>query len=122
MNKKYRDYLICWILLVSLFNVICFVIPGEEKFEGAFWSGYAFSMGAFLIHAVFIYFEYAKANNNVVTTISYLQLFFMILVSSLCMLIKSIPNWVGVIMCYTILVFSIIFMIVTNNIESKKNY
>ena len=57
MKKKQMYYIIVWIALISLFNVLFFVTPDEingiKTFSGAFWPGYVFITIAFLGHLVF---------------------------------------------------------------------
>ena len=52
MNKKFKYYALIWVILLAVFNVICFVTPNEaygmNKFGGAFWSGYIFITIAFI--------------------------------------------------------------------------
>ena len=52
MKKSFKTYAIAWAVMFVLFNVICFVTPNETeeyiKFGGAFWSGYAFIIIAFI--------------------------------------------------------------------------
>ena len=67
MKKGFMYYAICWIALVVLFNIICFVTPNEinglNKFAGAFWSGYGFIMLTFVGHL--IYDCFALSTNNI---------------------------------------------------------
>ena len=52
MKKSFKTYAIAWAVMFVFFNVICFVTPNETeeyiKFGGAFWSGYAFIVIAFI--------------------------------------------------------------------------
>lgn len=44
MKSKFKMYVIVWVAVVVLFNVIVFITPNEvagmSKFGGAFWVGY----------------------------------------------------------------------------------
>lgn len=48
MKKAFRTYAVIWAIVLAVFNVVCFVTPGEiagiSKFGGAFWAGYIFSV------------------------------------------------------------------------------
>ena len=51
MKKAFQKYAIIWAIFFVVFNVICFVTPGEaagmNKFGGAFWAGSSFTVGGF---------------------------------------------------------------------------
>lgn len=117
MKNGFRRYLICWIIMVALFNVICFVTPervgGASKFAGAFWPCYALLIITFLLHMLFINKMMNGAKGTVRTqlvTISSLQLGIMIVAGLICMLLPGIPSWIGVIISCVILGFSILFL------------
>lgn len=118
MKKSVKYYLICWVALVALFNVVCFVIPdsivGVSKFTGSFWVGYAFMMAAFIAHLVFMCVCFSakdketKVLNMPLIALSIIELFVMLVAGALCMLIPALPYWVGVIVCCAVLAFSVI--------------
>lgn len=51
------------VLLISMavFNVVAFVLPHEYK--SSFWTGYAFTMVAFLLQILFAFLAFGKADN-----------------------------------------------------------
>lgn len=126
MSSKVKTYSIVWICLVALFNVITFVIPqsinGFNKYGGSFWPGYIAIMFSFVIHYIFMFIELNKQKiNNTVTTVSVISLLLMILTGSACMLIPDLEIWKAIIICFTELIISIIFITLTNSIEKSKN-
>jgi len=45
MTKVFKNYLIIWVVLLIIFNVVSFVSvgwTGQEKYTPSFWIGYAF--------------------------------------------------------------------------------
>lgn len=121
MKKSFVYYLLCWILVVALFNVISFVIPSKiadyDKYSGGFWVGYIFITLCFLVHLAFSYFSLSESNkekrilNIPLNIISYIELVIMVIAGILCMITPFMPVWLGVIICMTVLVFSIISLI-----------
>ena len=119
-EKKQIHYIIVWIALISLFNILCFVTPDEisgiKTFSGAFWPGYVFITVAFLGHLVFSMVCLSESNyekrvlNIPLTIISYFELAVMVSVGLACMLVPGVPNWLGIIICYAILVASVLFL------------
>ena len=125
MKKQMRDYIISWAALVGLFHIVCFVTPDEiggvSKFAGAFWSGYGFTVAAFVIHLVYAVFAFSEENGEKrilhmpLTVISFAELALMVAAGLVCLLIPAIPNWVGIILCYTVFVLSVVFLLAARN-------
>ena len=121
MKKSLKYYIIVWIALVGLFNIVCFVTPDEvggfSKFTGSFWAGYGFVMAAFVLHLIYACFALNEANaekrilNTPLTVISFIELLLMIIVGTLCIAVFRAPTWVGIILCYLVLMLSVIFFI-----------
>ena len=114
---------------MSLFHVICFITPNEvnetTKFTGAFWSGYGFMMAAFgghLVYSCIIFSEHnqdKRVMNTPLTIISFVELGFMIIVSIACMKVPGVPTWIGVLLCYTVLILSIVTLVCLNVVGEK---
>lgn len=132
--KKIFYYIICWILLVVLFNIICFTVPteinGMYKFGGAFWTGYGFITITFVIHFVYACFALSVSNkekqilNIPLMIISIVEIVLMIVCGSICMIVPDLPSWVGIILCSVILIFSLFILLVVKIVGenmSKKN-
>lgn len=136
MNKKFKYYAIVWAILLAVFNVICFVTPGEaagmSKFGGAFWAGYIFITIAFIGQLVCAYIalktdDKTKLFYNIpIIRVSYTGLILTLVFGALCMAISNLPNWVGIIVCLLVLAFTAIAVIkakaaadVVENIDAK---
>ena len=121
MKKSLKYYIIVWIALVGLFNIVCFVTPNEiggmNKFTGSFWAGYGFVVAAFVLHLVYACFAFNEANaekrviNTPLTVISFIELLLMGIVGTLCIAVFWTPTWVSIIICYFVLLLSVIFFI-----------
>lgn len=121
MNKKVKVYALVWVILLAVFNVICFVTPNEvagvSKFGGAFWVGYLFITVAFVGQLICAALALNTENNtklfyNIpIIRVSYIGLVLTLIFGSLCMAIPGLPNWVGIIVCVLILAFTAIAVI-----------
>lgn len=128
--RKLKHYIVFWLALVSLFNVVCFITPdewyGASKYSGAFWAGYGFIMGAYGLHLSYALFAFRESNkekkalNNPITIISFFELGIMIVVGAICMIVPTLPNWIGIILCYTVLAISIVFLVSAGAVEENK--
>lgn len=116
MKKNFKLYIICWAILLALFNVICFVTPNEaaglNKFGGAFWVGYIFITAAFIGQLVCAYIAFKAENlkklfyNLPLITLSYTGLVLMLVLGGAAMAIPNLPAWVGAVICLLILGFN----------------
>lgn len=136
MKKNFKLYIVCWAILLALFNVICFVTPNEasglNKFGGAFWIGYIFITAAFIGQLVCAYIAFKAENlkklfyNLPLITLSYTGLILTLIFGGAAMAITNLPNWIGIIVCLIILAFTAIAVIsakaagtVVSNIDEK---
>lgn len=118
MKKILRSYLIIWLILLAMFNLIVFITPSEygeySKFGGGFWIGYIFITIEFLAQLVTVWIATKDANatklfyNIPLIRVSYISLLAMMFVGTLCMVIPNIPNWIGIILCAVVLVIEAI--------------
>ena len=143
MKKAFGFYAIIWAILLSLFNVVCFVSPrevgGYSKFGGAFWVGYIFITLAFIGQLICAYFSFKADNlqkffyNVPLIRISRTGLVLTVILGTLCMAIPNLPNWIGVILCLAVLAFTAISVIkataagdivsgIDEKIESKTHF
>ena len=107
MKKGFTSYAICWAILLTLFNLLCFVTPAEwygfNKFGGSFWAGYAVITLAFLGQLACAYKAFRAENakkffyNLPLITVSYTGLILTLVLGGLCMAIPDVPNWLGAI-------------------------
>ena len=131
MNKNFKLYIICWAILLALFNVICFVTPNEaaglNKFGGAFWIGYIFITAAFIGQLVCAYIAFKAENlkklfyNLPLITLSYTGLILTLIFGGLAMAIPNLPVWVGAVTCLLILGFNAIAIIKAKRRRSLLN-
>lgn len=114
MNSKFKTYVVVWIVVVAIFNVIIFITPNEvagmSKFGGAFWVGYAFIMVLFLAQLGIGWYaikdDLTKTFYNIpLLQISYSTMIAMMIVGVLCMAIPQFPVWLGIIICLLVVAF-----------------
>lgn len=121
MKKNFKLYIICWAILLVLFNVVCFVTPNEtagmNKFGGAFFSGYIFITFAFIGQLVCAYIAFKADNlkkmfyNLPLITLSYTGLILTLIFGGAAMAIPDLPNWAGAVIDLIILGFNAIAII-----------
>lgn len=125
MKKNFKYYIACWGILVIAFQVLCFVTPnkveGFSKFGGGFWSGYIFIMVAFVGQILCAYLAFKKSETSrkifyhlPLITVSYTGLILTLVFGGASMAIPDLPNWVGMVICLLILVFTAISIIKAN--------
>ena len=116
MRKYFKFYFIVWLILLGVFNAICFIIPEKignvSTFDGAFWVGYIFITAAFVGQLACAYLTFKETNLQKffykipLIDISYIGLIIMVFIGILTMTISSFPNWLGVLICLLILAFT----------------
>lgn len=124
MKKSFKAYVVIWAIFLAVFNVICFVTPGEaagmSKFGGAFWIGYIFIMLAFIGQLVCAVMAFKEKSTQKffyklpLITVSYTGLVLTVIVGAVCMAIPNLPNWVGIIACLLVLAFNAVAVIKAN--------
>lgn len=123
MKSKFKYYVLVWMVLVAMYNVIVFITPnkvaGLSKFDGSFWVGYIFIMLCFVIQIGVSWFAVKDDNttrlfyNIPFITVSYVLLIVMMIAGTICMIIPKFPKWLGIIICLLVLAFEIIALIQT---------
>lgn len=129
MKRKFINYVVIWAALVILFNVIIFIIPstiaGESKYTASFWVGYVFIKLSFAGQLAVTWYTMKDESdqkafyNFPLTYISYISVFAMLLVGILTMLVPGFPAWIGIILCLTILVFSVVALALAHTAIDK---
>lgn len=120
-NKVFRKYAIIWLIALIMFNVVCFVVPTEidgiSRLTGSFRTSYVFITIAFLGNLACAWFA-LKADtpkklfyNMPLLTISYTGLILMLIVGCVFMVRPSLPQWLGIIICFLILAFTAIAVV-----------
>lgn len=123
-SKKY--YLICWMVVVALFNGVCFATPAEingvSKYTESFWLGYGFITATFVLHLIYALFilsangKEKRVLNVPLMIISCFEVVLMLVVGTICMVVPGIPNWLGILLCSIILAFSVISIVAVKGI------
>lgn len=121
MKKYFKFYLIAWVILLAIFNLIVFLTPtelaGMNKFGGAFWPGYVLITLALIGQLVCAFFAFRTDRldkvflNLPLIRISYLTLIVSVIVGIASMAIPDLPVWVGIVACLLILGFSALAVI-----------
>lgn len=121
MKKSFKFYAVCWVILLAVFNAVCFITPNEvagmTKFGGAFWAGYIFVTLAFFGQLACAYVAFKAENNQKLfynlplITVSYTGLIVTLVAGALCMALPNLPNWVGILVCLLILAFTAIAIV-----------
>lgn len=136
MKKTIKFYTAIWAICLLLFNALAFVTPNKiadvSKFDGAFWVGYIFITIAFVGQLICAYIAFKAENlkklfyNIPLISISYIGLVVMLVVGGLTMAIPGMPNWLGTIVCFAVLGFTVISVIkagfaaeIVSNVDAK---
>jgi hypothetical protein len=112
MKKNFKLYFVAWGVLLALFNVISFVIPGERT--ASFWIGYSLISLAFIGQLACSYKAFrgdsAKRLFYSISLIqtSYIGLFASFVIGGLCMIISPLPHCIGVVACAVVLAFNLL--------------
>jgi hypothetical protein len=120
MKKRFGLYITAWAVLLALFNGIAFVSvgwAGQEKYTASFWIGYVFITVMFGGQLICSYMAF-KADgtrklfyNIPLIVTNYVGLIVSFIAGGLCMLISTLPYWVGIIVCSIVLVGNVLFVV-----------
>lgn len=105
MNKNFKTYLVIWAIGLAMFNLIAFLVPGDNKFDEGFFLGYIFITLAYVLQLGIAYFSFKEENLNKVflniptVTVGLGSLIFTAVVSIITMLI-DLHVWLGAILCF----------------------
>lgn len=120
MKKGFQHYAAFWLALLILFNAIAFVSPGWivcEKYTPSFWMGYSFVTLSFLVQMLCTWYAFKAETldelffNLPLIRISYTGLILSFIVGGGCMLISSLPVWIGGLICMIFMVANAIAVI-----------
>lgn len=122
MNQRFKTYALIWAILFAVFQVICFVTPGEmagvSKFSGSFWIGYAIITIAFIGQLGCAYMalkteDKTKVFYNIpIIRVSYIGLILTVIVGGVFMAVPTLPNWIGILLSVGILACTAIAVMV----------
>lgn len=120
MKKGFYLYIVCWIILFSVFNIIIFTILGVtvglKQLKFTFWIMYFFVCIAFICQILCGIYAFNRSNTKLfyslpLITSNYLSLIFITIVGILFIVVPWLPGWIGVILCLAIISFNIIQII-----------
>lgn len=106
MKKNFKTYIVIWAIGLAIFNIIAFLIPGDDKFNPNFFLGYAFITLSYVLQLGVGYFAFKEDNRNKVflnlptVTIGFTTLVCTTIVSVITMAVEGIPGWLGAILCF----------------------
>lgn len=115
--KKFRLYVLCWTLILGLFNLLVFIIPAWptlEKYTASFWIGWGAAIVAFVGQLICAWFAFSAGNakktfyNVSLYTVSYIGLIAMFVAAMICIVITPLPYWIAAIACSIVLVANIV--------------
>ena len=117
MKKSFKLYAYCWLIAFALFNVAAFIGVGGYtgwEYSASFWVGYGLIDAAFIGNLICAEKAFEAENltklfySIPLITVSYTALMLSFVIGIICMLVPSIPYWVGIVVCCVVLgVYSI---------------
>ena len=117
MKKNFKYYVIGWLLLLGLFNLLTFIIPAWptlEKYTPSFWIGWGVALGSFFAQLIcsWVAFKDDTAEktfyNISLFTLSFAGLISMFVVAMICIIATPLPYWIAAIACALVLVANIL--------------
>ncbi len=118
MKKSFSAYFVGWLAAFGLFNLITFIVPESvavvEKYDTLFWISYSLIVVAFAgnlgcAYHVFNSGSQQKAFYNIpVFRTCTSALVALLVVGTIFMAFVPVPTWIGVIICFAVLVYNII--------------
>ena len=120
MKKNFKFYVLGWVALLGLFNLLAFIIPAWptlEKFTASFWIGWGVTIGAFFgqLICAWVAFKEESAKktfyNISLFSVSYAGLITMFVVSMICIIVTPLPYWIAAIACALVLFANIVAVV-----------
>ena len=117
MKKNFKFYVLGWVALLSLFNLLAFIIPAWptlEKFTASFWIGWGVTIGAFFGQLICAWAAFKEESakktfyNISLFTVSYAGLITMFVVAMICIIVTPLPYWIAAIACSVVLIANVI--------------
>ena len=117
MKKTFGAYFVAWLAALGLFNLITFIVPESAtvmgKYDTLFWICYVLITVAFLGNLGCAYYVFrSESQQKTFYNIPILQacngtLVALLTVGVIFMGFVPVPTWIGVIICFAVLVFNI---------------
>ena len=116
MKKTFKFYVLGWVALLGLFNLLAFLIPAWptlEKFTASFWIGWSVTIGAFFGQLICAWFAFKEESakktvyNISLFTVSYAGLITMFVVAMICIIATPMPYWIAAIGCSAVFLVNV---------------
>lgn len=123
MKKYLKYYLASWFILFFVFNaasiIFEFKLGGEDNFDERFWIGYSFIILTFLIHMLTSVYLLNVEDKKIIYNIPVIRATFssfvvMFIFGLAFMLISVLPIWIGIAVCFGLLIINIISLMKHN--------
>lgn len=120
MKKDFKYYVLGWVALLGLFNLLAFIIPAWpnlEKFTPSFWIGWGVTIAAFFgqLTCSWVAFKEETAKktfyNISIFTVSYAGLIAMFVVALICIIVTPLPYWIAATACCVVLVTNVVAVV-----------
>ena len=121
MKKAFRTYAIAWLIILVVFNVLCFATPNEAegyyKLDATFWTAYVFITLSFIVQLICAYFAFRADSlrklfyNIPLLRISYTGLSLMLIFGALFIIIPGFPAWLVIVLSVLIMGFNAVAVI-----------
>lgn len=120
MKKNFKFYVLSWVVLLGLFNLLAFVIPAWptlEKFTASFWIGWGVTIVAFFGQLICAWMAFKEESakktfyNISLFTVSYAGLIAMFVVAMICIIVTPLPYWIAAIACAVVLIANAIAVV-----------
>ena len=115
MKKYFKNYLIIWLIVLTAFNAVAFLIPaatGTEKYTASFWIAYALITLGLIGQLYCTYRAFSKGTtkermflNLPLITISRSGLIVLAIVGLLFMLVPKLPGWIAAVVSIIVTAF-----------------
>lgn len=120
MKKNFKLYLLGWLILLGLFNLLTFILPAWptlEKFTALFWIAWGVAIASFVGQLICSWISFKDDNakktfyNLSLFTVSYVGLISIFIVALIFIILAPIPYWIAAIVCAIVLAVNIIAVV-----------
>lgn len=115
MKKGYGFFFVCWLVVLTIFNIISFAVPLEKNV--IFWAVYSAITISFIFNLVcaIIALSPQKLNkvflNIPLLNVSITGIAVTFIFGLICLLIPGIPNWLAILICALVVLFNILSIV-----------
>ena len=128
MRTNLKKYIVFWLIIVAVLNVLFFVMPDFNlieysymKYSNKFWVCYSSIMLSLFIHLFFSIAQVNTKNDNTsIITASFVELILLIAIGLYCVFYSLITYQLGIIINVVAIGLSIVALIVMDSVEKNK--